>query len=63
LNVSNEKGIIRTKMAAALMQAVVDCGKEGRNAGHVGRVIVTNAARGVGVKYAPRTKPVQKIAA
>lgn len=46
--------VIRTLMSEAFINAVHTCGKQGRNAGRIGRIVVTNAAKGVGVKYAPR---------
>jgi hypothetical protein len=47
MNANN--GVIRTKMAEALISAVVN----GRKTGRIGRVILTKMAEGKGVKYDP----------
>jgi hypothetical protein len=54
------KGLIRTKMSAALIKAVEAKITRHGTAGHVGAVVLTAQAKGTGVKFAPRTKPVNK---
>ena len=52
-----QKGIVRTKMAAALIGAIHQSIDDGNNTGRLGRRVLTNEAAGVGVKFIPRTKP------
>jgi hypothetical protein len=53
---SQASGIIRTKMAAAFHAMLVDCRERGKNSGRIGRRVLTNEARFVGVKYVPKSK-------
>lgn len=67
---TNEKGIVRTKMAAAFVAAADPEKLRGRKLSKVANTVVhrvlTNKARGVGVKYDPRwkkNKPADEVAA
>lgn len=51
-----EIGVIRTTMAAAMLRGFDQCVASGQNPGRVGHRILTNKAKGVGVKYVPRPK-------
>jgi hypothetical protein len=46
-------GIIRTKLAAALLAAVMEGGARGKNPGRLGKRVLTNNAKGVGIKFDP----------
>jgi hypothetical protein len=51
-------GVVRTKMADAMLKALNDCNAEGRNPRRVGRRILTNKFEGVGViMRTPKKKP------
>lgn len=52
-----QQKVIRTKMAAALIGAVHQSIDSGHNTGRLGRQVLTNEAKGVGVKWAPRQTP------
>ena len=49
-----QQKVIRTKMSAALIAATHKAHSEGHNTGKLGRLVLTNEAKGVGVKYSPR---------
>lgn len=57
---NEQRGVIRTKMADAMLKALHVCNKEGRPTGRIGRNILTANASGVGIKFVPRK---QKVAA
>ena len=60
-----QQEVIRTKMSAALIAATHHAHKNGQNTGRLGRLVLTNEAKGVGVKYVRRTpkKTTEKVAA
>lgn len=52
----NQKKVVRTSMSAALIGAVHYAVKHGTNPGRLGRIILTNEAKGVGVRLMPRER-------
>ena len=61
-NMQQQK-VIRTKMSAALIKAVHQSIDTGHNTGRLGRMVLTNEAKGVGIKFSPRPKAAVKKAA
>lgn len=55
--------IVRTKMADALIRAVHSSIDAGHNTGRLGRNVLTNEVKGVGVKFVPRSKSKNKASA
>lgn len=55
-------GIIRTKMSEALIGAFDQAVSERRNLGRLGKRILTNKIKGVGIKYMPRSKAKESTA-
>jgi hypothetical protein len=53
--------VIQTKMAAAMSAAFAQCVKDGENPGRVGHRILTNNAKGHGVKNAAAYLPKPKV--
>lgn len=50
-----QQKIVRTKMSQAMIEAVHTRINQGFNTGNIGRVVLTNEAKGVGIKYVART--------
>jgi len=49
-----QAGFVHTKMAAAFLAAIPAAVEAGVNPGAIGKRILTNNAKGVGVKYRPK---------
>lgn len=55
--------VARTKMSAALIGAVRNAAKQGVNCGRLGRIVLTNEAKGVGVLYVERGRKESAVSA
>lgn len=58
-----KKSVVRTKMADALINAVHSRINEGYNTGKLGRIVLTNEAKGIGTKVAYRSNKKAAVSA